>query len=265
MNIGITSSSNINPYASTLISKLMLQGDKPTCVIHAEKPKTAILVSYARKPNYISTVRKILQQHKMVQSLNKDSRYYLREYAASNNIADWDMPISDISNKKGINYVKVDNINSDNAVDYIRNRDIDILINAGGGIFKTAIIDAVRIGILNAHMAFLPTFRGMNVLEWSLFHGHRIGVTLHFIARGIDTGDILMFREIPIEEGDTVSTLRAKSSVTNVELMTECLELLGRGHISRAKQRPEHGKQYFVMHPRLKEIVERKLKNLRKE
>ena len=110
-------------------------------------------------------------------------------------------------------------------------------------------------------MGLLPAFRGMNVLEWSLFYEEPIGVTLHLIERGIDTGDILAFKEIPLEEGDTIATLRAKSLVVSVSLMAECIESLRLGRLTRTKQRPQDGRQYFVMHPRLKAVVESRLKH----
>lgn len=259
MNIGITSSSAINPYASTIISKLTAQSDKPTCIISTQTSKIVRLKNQIRKTGCRLTMKKILHHFNIVQDRDKNCKCYLREYALSNNVTGWDLPLSTISKKERIEYIRVSNINSKEAVDSVKNKDIDILINAGGGIFKNDIINAPRIGILNAHMGFLPTFRGMNVLEWSLFYGHKIGVTLHFIERGIDTGDILLFKEIPIERGDSISTLREKSIVINVELMIQAINLLKCNSATRIKQQLGQGKQYFVMHRKLKVLVDRNL------
>lgn len=262
MNICITSSSIFNAYASTLIYKLIQHSDKPICIINAEKSKFIKLKNRLRKTGLKSTIKKIFQHYKIARCANQNSRNYLKEYALVNNIEDWNICLSKISKKEGIEYIKVDNINSKEAVDYIKNKEVDILINAGGGIFKKSFISAPRIGILNAHMGFLPTFRGMNVLEWSLFHGHKIGVTLHFIDRGIDTGDILLFREIPIERGDTINNLRAKSLVINIELILQGINLIKNKKETRIKQQLERGKQYFVMHKRLKTFIGRSLQNI---
>jgi methionyl-tRNA formyltransferase len=110
-------------------------------------------------------------------------------------------------------------------------------------------------------MGLLPYFRGMNVLEWSIFYNRKIGVTVHFIDRGIDTGDILMFKEIPVESGDTIEDLRDKSGIINLELINSVILRLSRGTLQRIRQLSEEGKQFFVMHPRLKTLVENKLKN----
>lgn len=261
MNIGITSASIFNSYASILIYRLIKHSDKPICIINAEKSKIVKLKNQLRKIGFRSAIKRIFQHYKIARCANQNSRNYLKEYALLNNIADWNMSLSKISKKEGIEYIIVDNINSKEAVDYIKNREVDVLINAGGGIFKKAFISAPRIGILNAHMGFLPSYRGMNVLEWSLFYGHKIGVTLHFIDRGIDTGDILLFKEIPIERGDSINTLRAKSLVINIELMIQGINLIINKNETRIKQKFEQGKQYFVMHKRLKDLVERTLQN----
>ena len=195
MNIGITTFSSSNYYASILIYKLIAQSDKPTCIISTERSNILKLKNHIRKKVYKSTIKKIFQHHKIIRSTDLNSTNYLRECALSNNIADWNISLSKINKKEGIEYLKVDNINLKETVNFLKDREVDILINAGGGIFKKAIINAPRIGILNAHMGFLPTFRGINALEWSLFYGHKIGVTLHFIDRGIDPGFARPLRE----------------------------------------------------------------------
>ncbi len=124
---------------------------------------------------------------------------------------------------------------------------------------QITILDVPAVGMLNAHMGLLPAFRGMNVLEWGLLAGQPIGVSVHFVTRGIDTGDILGFQKIPIEPGDTLDALRAKSLAINVELLARCVRQLAEGKAVRTPQRPEDGRQYFVMHPRLRRIVERQV------
>jgi len=161
--------------------------------------------------------------------------------------------------QEGVTLIRVSELRSEKTLKRIRKTSTDLMINAGGGIFRPGVIGAIKIGILNAHMGYLPDFRGMNVLEWSLFHGKTIGVTLHLIDRGIDTGDILLFREIPIEQGDTIDDLRNKSAIANFLLFADAIAGFSAGDIQRRSQSPESGKQYFVMHPRLKSCVERRL------
>jgi len=134
-------------------------------------------------------------------------------------------------------------------------REAEAETNAGADIFRRDIIGAARRGILNGHMGYLPTYRGYNVLEWSLFGGHQVGVTLHFIDTGIDTGDILRFAPIRVEAGDTIESLRAKSYPVKIDLMAWAINALDAG-CHRTPQRLSEGRQYFAMHPRLRAVAE---------
>ncbi|HLD28277.1 MAG TPA: formyltransferase family protein [Patescibacteria group bacterium] len=165
----------------------------------------------------------------------------------------------DYRNKFETIYADVDHLNA--AIRWLvqaHNR-TSLGVVSDGGIFKSEIIVATKLGILNNHLGLLPDFRGMNVLEWSLFYNRQIGVSTHFINRGIDTGDTLCFNSINIEVGDNIASLRAKAQPIYVSAIIECVSKLVSGELIRNPQQPEDGKQYFVMHPRLKQIVENKL------
>ena len=148
-------------------------------------------------------------------------------------------------------------VKSKDSVSFLKAAKPDLIIYTGGGIIRKSLIQIPRIGILNAHMGLLPRYRGMNVLEWSLFHGDQIGVTLHFIHEGVDTGPILLRRNIEIEDSDTIASLRSKSLPISVEMFAEAISKLKAGQIDKIEQRKDEGKQYFVMHDRLKNLVER--------
>ena len=186
-------------------------------------------------------------------------------HAESLQLTGWDWPLPRVCEAHGLELVRARDLNDPGIVDYVRHRQTDLLINAGGGIFREALIRAPSIGVLNAHMGVLPAFRGMNVLEWSLFHGRPAGVTLHLIDRGVDTGDILRCREILVEAGDTIASLRARALAVSVDLMALGVEGLANAQLPRIVQSKEDGRQYFAMHPRLKQIVEDRLHSLKED
>ncbi|MFH1893550.1 MAG: formyltransferase family protein [Candidatus Zixiibacteriota bacterium] len=259
MNIAITTDSAINLYASTLICALSRGGFTPACVVSVEKSKAAKLRHELKRNGVASTFRKAVGSRYSVASPHGDPFSYLRDYAAAHNLDAWNTSLPILSTKLGIEYLSTENVNSEFTVKSIMDRDIDIVVNAGGGIFRKAIVMAPKIGILNAHMGFLPTFRGMNVLEWSLFHRHNPGVTLHFIDTGIDTGNILLFRKIELCMADTIDSLRAKALPVSVEAVTEGVRGLADGSLRAVSQRPQDGEQYFVMHERLKRVAEKNI------
>ena len=133
--------------------------------------------------------------------------------------------------------------------------------NGGGGIFGYELVNAPKIGIINAHMGFLPKFRGFNVLEWSLFNNDKIGVSLHMIDDVIDTGDIIEFKEMVCREGENIKSLREKASIIGIELIVNFIKNAQSKPIPFKKQTLEKGRQYFAMHDFLKKITDRRLSN----
>lgn len=233
------------------------------------KPDLVILV----KHDIFHRIKKNLSLRRVVSVLKaqtserettstKPTADHLARYLDSMGITVPDISLKQACSNEGIPLLTINDLHSGKTCELLRKSDLDILINAGGGIFKPCIIDTVRIGILNAHMGLLPDMKGMNVLEWSIFYGKNLGVTVHLIDRGIDTGDILLFRQIPIEDDDSISDLRDKSGIVNFELFDEVLTDFKTDSVIRRKQSPEIGLQYFVMHPRLRSCAERKLRDL---
>jgi folate-dependent phosphoribosylglycinamide formyltransferase PurN len=158
----------------------------------------------------------------------------------------------------------VDSVNSEAAVHLVRRLKIDLLIHAGAGIMRQAIIEAAPLGILNAHMALLPAYRGMNVAEWTLWNSDPLGTTVHLIDRGIDTGDILLIRPIARSGIETVTHLRAIVNQAQIDLLGEVVRyvLLTGTMPPRRSQTTEQGLQYFSMHPRLIELLNSRLAGL---
>ena len=120
-------------------------------------------------------------------------------------------------------------------------------------------LEEPRVATVNAHYGLLPRYRGMNVTEWSIYHDDPIGVTVHVVDTGIDTGDVLLREEIDAAPGDTLAALRPKHQDAAQRLLRVAVALLGAGEAGRIQQRPEEGRQFYRMHPLLRGIVEEKL------
>jgi methionyl-tRNA formyltransferase len=262
MNISLTTDASLNPYASTLMCALSKSGFDVVSILSAEKSSIEKLKRELRRGGVGSAIRKVVPNQGTFAAGEFDNYGPLREFATENSLNRWSAPLTSLANEFGIDYTRVPSINSKLAIRSINDHSVDIIVNAGGGIFRKSIVNAPKIGILNAHMGYLPTFRGMNVLEWSLLHHHKLGITLHFIDTGIDTGDILLFKELPICELDTILSLRAKALPLSVEAVVEGVKGLADGSLRRIGQRAEDGKQFFVMHERLKRIAERNIGTL---
>ncbi|HEV2500763.1 MAG TPA: methionyl-tRNA formyltransferase [Terriglobia bacterium] len=107
-----------------------------------------------------------------------------------------------------------------------------IAVVAYGHLVPQWMIDLPPLGCINLHASLLPRYRGAAPIAWAILRGERVtGVTTMKIDAGLDTGDILLQKEIPIEDDDTTETLSARLSAQGAGLMIETLEGLARGEI----------------------------------
>lgn len=112
-----------------------------------------------------------------------------------------------------------------------------ICVAAYGKILPAAVLELPRYGCINVHASLLPRYRGAAPVNWAIVRGEKVtGVTTMLMDEGMDTGDILLEREMPIEEDDTGETLGEKLSVAGAELLIETIRELRAGNLNPRKQ-----------------------------
>src|SRR5258706_3475615 len=112
-----------------------------------------------------------------------------------------------------------------------------IIVVGYGRIIPQWMIDLPRFGNLNLHASLLPKYRGAAPIQWAIAQGESVtGVTTMRIDAGLDTGDILMQRELPIAPDDTAETLGPKLAAIGADLMVETLPGLESGQIRPTPQ-----------------------------
>lgn len=112
-----------------------------------------------------------------------------------------------------------------------------IVVVAYGRIIPQWMIDLPPLGNINGHASLLPKYRGAAPIQWAIASGETVtGVTTMRIDAGLDTGDMLMKREIPILSEDTAITLAPKLAQLTSELLVETLPALKEGRIAPQKQ-----------------------------
>jgi folate-dependent phosphoribosylglycinamide formyltransferase PurN len=153
--------------------------------------------------------------------------------------------------------------NSVEAMAQLKKWSPDLAIFTGGNILREGLLSIPRVGVLNSHLGLLPEIRGMSTPEWSLLTGVPIGITIHFMDSGLDTGPILLRREFrDAGECESISDLRKRMIADGIELIAEAVAGLDQGALTSNPQTDrERDQQFFVMHDRLKTVAERRLKN----
>ena len=112
-----------------------------------------------------------------------------------------------------------------------------VIVVGYGRIIPQWMIDLPQLGNLNLHASLLPKYRGAAPIQWAIANGESItGVTTMRIDAGLDTGDILMQREIPIAPEDTAETLGPKLASIGADLMVETLRGLDTGQVRPTPQ-----------------------------
>jgi len=108
---------------------------------------------------------------------------------------------------------------------------------AYGQILSKAVLEAPRIACINLHASLLPRWRGAAPIQAAIEAGDRVtGITSMYMAAGLDTGDILLKKETPIEDTDTGGSLHDRLALVAVEALAESFVLLKEGRAPRIPQ-----------------------------
>ncbi len=115
-----------------------------------------------------------------------------------------------------------------------------------GYILKEGFLKIFPQGVINLHPAYLPYNRGAYPNVWSIIDRTPAGVTLHYIDPGIDTGDIVAQREVPVESVDTGASLYEKLERASLDFFKETWPLIKSGRLSPLPQSEENGTYHRV-------------------
>ena len=117
----------------------------------------------------------------------------------------------------------------------------DLIVTcAYGQIVPVAVLNAPKYGCVNVHASLLPRLRGGAPIHKSIMYGEeKTGVTLMYMAKRMDAGDMLAKREVVISDTDTVGTLHDTLAVLGSELVHEELPRLLRGELVAVPQNEE--------------------------
>ncbi|MFY9911057.1 MAG: formyltransferase family protein [Candidatus Sulfotelmatobacter sp.] len=146
------------------------------------------------------------------------------------------------------------NQNSADAISRLKLWAPDLVVFTGGNILRKDILALPRLGVLNLHLGLLPQVRGMSSPEWSLLSGVPVGITIHRMDQGIDTGPILQKYEYPdLALCQSLADLRCRLIAFGVDELGDVIAALDRGTIistpqSELNRSHNSDNQYFVMH-----------------
>jgi methionyl-tRNA formyltransferase len=114
----------------------------------------------------------------------------------------------------------------------------DLIVTAAyGQILPKTVLDMPPLGCINVHASLLPKYRGGAPIHHAIMNGERVtGVTIMYMAEGLDTGDIISKVEVPIGDDDNVGTMFEKLAHAGAELLIETLPKIMSGQAERVPQ-----------------------------
>jgi methionyl-tRNA formyltransferase len=145
----------------------------------------------------------------------------------------------------------VPNHNDPACLEFLQSVQPDLVVLGGTRIIRRNILALLREGqpvpFVNAHPGLLPWLRGSASVGWALYLDLPMGATVHFIDPNIDTGDIILRRELPVTRQDTYETINYRVAELAAKLMTETLDRFAAGSVPRQPQDTSVGKTYRVI------------------
>ena len=139
--------------------------------------------------------------------------------------------------------------NNPEAYERIRDMKPDLIVVAAfGQIIPKEILDLPEYGCFNVHASLLPAYRGAAPIQHALLDGcEETGVTIMRMNEGLDTGDIVSVRKVPIASDETGGSLFRKLAVCGAELLVETLPEILSGEAAFTPQPEKSTTQYASM------------------
>ncbi len=130
------------------------------------------------------------------------------------------------------------NIRDEIFLNDIRDLNPDVIVTAAyGKIVPKDLLDIPKFMCINVHASLLPKYRGASPIQAAILNGDKVtGITVIKMDEGMDTGDMLLKKELEISDGETSYELFDRLAVLGSESVLEALDLIESGNVSLKKQ-----------------------------
>jgi methionyl-tRNA formyltransferase len=149
-------------------------------------------------------------------------------------------PVKDYARLKGIEIYQTDKI-GEGLAELLKERRIDLnVVVSFGKILPSQIIETPPLGSVNLHASMLPKYRGPSPIEAAILKGDRkTGITLQKMARRMDSGDIILQKEIEMARTSTARDILQKTIDISPEFLVKGIQGFIKGELRSVKQREE--------------------------
>ena len=147
-------------------------------------------------------------------------------------------PVKACALEHGIPVLQPEKVKEPEFVEQLRSYEPDLIaVTAFGQILSEPILEMPKYGCINVHGSLLPKYCGAAPMQWSIIDGEKVtGITTMYMAKGLDSGDMLLKAEVEITDEDTFATIHDKMAVTGANLLLDTLDQLEAGTLERIPQ-----------------------------
>jgi len=149
--------------------------------------------------------------------------------------------VKKIAVEYGLPVVQPERIKDEEFIKKLKSLNLEFgVVVAYGKFLPKEILTTAEHGFINLHASLLPKYRGAAPIQWALIKGEKItGVTTMLIDEGLDTGDVLLQKEVQIEDDENTQSLSEKLSLIGAELIVETIDKMRKGIITPLPQKGE--------------------------
>lgn len=121
---------------------------------------------------------------------------------------------------------KVSSVNAQSTIEFIKKINPDLIIVNGTRIISKKVLQSANCKFINTHVGITPMYRGVHGTYWALVNNdpENSGVTVHFVDEGIDTGNIIMQKQVNITSEDNFSTYPLLQLSFGIKILVEAVE-----------------------------------------
>lgn len=147
-------------------------------------------------------------------------------------------PLKAFAERRDLRVLTPEKIGAPESVEALAALEPDLLVVvAYGQYIPTRVIDLASRGAINVHPSLLPKYRGSAPIQWAILNGDReTGVSIIYLARKMDAGDILRQETYPLREEETSATLHDKLAILGSELLLGAIDDIRNDCVTRTVQ-----------------------------
>lgn len=147
-------------------------------------------------------------------------------------------PVKEFALSQGLPVFQPESMKEESAVELLRSLKPELsVVAAYGQILPQEALQVPALGSINVHASLLPRYRGAAPINWAILNGEtETGVTIMYMAKKLDAGDIVTVRRTPIDPNEDAEMLFARLAELGAQLLSETIPLIESGAATRTPQ-----------------------------